>query len=135
MHMSLFNNRLETVNRYQLTRSDARSVMMVLPGADAEEGGEDSEQNPADLLPNELLHDEQLVSISATGWDLLGQNLDNWQLTAASALVSHEVVLERALDKQVSQVLHYPCVPILPSFSTPEPKEEKEENFFDFLQD
>ena len=42
--MSLFNNRLETVNRYQLTRSDARSVMMVLPGADAEEGGEDSEE-------------------------------------------------------------------------------------------
>ena len=130
--MSLFNNRLETVNRYQLTRSDARSVLMVLPGADA---GEDSEQNAADLLPNELLHDEQLVSLSATGWDLLGQNLDNWQRSADSVLVSHEVVLERALDKQVSQVLHYPCVPILPNFSTSEPKEEEEENFFDFLQD
>ena len=41
-----------------------------------------------------------MATLTATGWDLLGQGLDNWE--EESLLVSNELIVERSLDKQVT---------------------------------
>ena len=73
-----------------------------------------------------------MATLTATGWDLLGQGLDNWE--EESLLVSNELIVERSLDKQVTQILHYPCVPLIPNVTLPE-QPEKEEDYFAFVQD
>ena len=53
------------------------------------------------------------ITTDATGADSLSLGLDNWSMWQSDE-VAHEVILERALDKKVSQVTHYTCnIPVV----------------------
>ena len=57
-------------------------------------------------------------TLESVVWEPLGQGYDNWQSDT-----SHEVILERALDKKVLRSLHYEnavsCLPVVTSVAMP----------------
>ena len=91
--------------RFQLESGNALSVL------------HQSDVDPELSKEPTILQDEQLASLVMAGWDQLGDSLDTWQSKAQG--ISHEVILERALDKKVLKTLHYEnsmkCVPVVTS--------------------
>ena len=51
------------------------------------------------------MQNEQLFSLVVAGWDQLGHSIDTWESETHG--ISHEVILERALDKKVLKTQHY----------------------------
>lgn len=66
-------------------------------------------------LTSVVKQNEQLMTLMDAGTTWLGIGLDNWQIQSSST-IALEVVIERDLDKKLSNVLHFDnspiCIPI-----------------------
>ena len=93
LHTSTINTMAKTAKRFQLERGNALSVLY------------QSDSDPELSKEPTILQDEQLASLVVVGWDQLGDSLDTQQSEIQG--ISHEVIIERALDKKVFKTLHY----------------------------